>query len=211
MKKIDILGKRNQDKMKQMADPDAVLEKKMPKKQMLDDERFYTDQNIGIAILKKFQDNDYKEIIANKEICTSVDVPPPPSPPMTRTEKPVGTPNILTLKHIVREIENKRKAYIYQDKQHSIYDPRYSISLECIIALIIESNLNCYYCREICQLTYKEVMCRKQWTLDRIDNNYGHNHTNVVIACLDCNLKRRRRTDEKFLFTKQLKIVKQDN
>ena len=68
MKKIDILGKRNQDKMKQMADPDAVLEKKMPKKQMLDDERFYTDQNIGIAILKEFQDNDYKDIIANKDV-----------------------------------------------------------------------------------------------------------------------------------------------
>ena len=31
MKKIDILGKRNQDKMKQMADPEAVIERKMPK------------------------------------------------------------------------------------------------------------------------------------------------------------------------------------
>ncbi len=28
MKKIDIVGKRNQDKMKQMADPDAVIERK---------------------------------------------------------------------------------------------------------------------------------------------------------------------------------------
>ena len=167
MKKIDILGKRNQDKMKQMADPDAVLEKKMPKKQMLDDERFYTDQNIGIAILKEFQDNDYKDIIANKDVSASADAPST----STTAKKNEITLNILTLKHIVREIENKRKAYIYQDKQHSIYDPRYSISLEHIIALIIESNLNCYYCREICQLTYKEVMCRKQWTLDRIDND----------------------------------------
>jgi len=210
MKKIDILGKRNQDKMKQMADPDAVLEKKMPKKQMLDDERFYTDQNIGIAILKEFQDNDYKEIIVNNDICTSADVPTPPTPtpPPRKKEKPAGTPNILTLKHIVREIENKRKAYMYQDKQHSIYDPRYSISLEHIIALIIESNLNCYYCREICQLTYKEVMCRKQWTLDRIDNNYGHNHTNVVIACLDCNLKRGNMDSERFRQGKQFTFRK---
>jgi len=200
MKKIDILGKRNQDKMKQMADPDAVLEKKMPKKQMLDDERFYTDQNIGIAILKEFQDNDYKEIIANKDSIASTT--------MTKNEITLVIPNILTLKHIVREIENKRKAYIYQDKQHSIYDPRYSISLECIIALIIESNLNCYYCREICQLTYKEVMCRKQWTLDRIDNNYGHNHTNVVIACLDCNLKRGNMDSERFRQGKQFTFRK---
>ena len=32
MKKIEIQGKRNQDKMKQMADPDAILEKNIPKK-----------------------------------------------------------------------------------------------------------------------------------------------------------------------------------
>ena len=209
MKKIDILGKRNQDKMKQMADPDAVLEKKMPKKQMLDDERFYTDQNIGIAILKEFQDNDYKEIIVNKDICTSASADATKAvASTTSTKKNENTLNILTLKHIVREIENKRKAYMYQDKQHSIYDPRYSISLEHIIALIIESNLNCYYCREICQLTYKEVMCRKQWTLDRIDNDYGHNHTNVVIACLDCNLKRGNMDSERFRQGKQFTFRK---
>ena len=207
MKKIDILGKRNQDKMKQMADPDAVLEKKMPKKQMLDDERFYTDQNIGIAILKEFQDNDYKEIIVNKDVSATADATKAVAS-TTSTKKNENTLNILTLKHIVREIENKRKAYIYQDKQHSIYDPRYSISLEHIIALIIESNLNCYYCREICQLTYKEVMCRKQWTLDRIDNDYGHNHTNVVIACLDCNLKRGNMDSERFRQGKQFTFRK---
>ena len=207
MKKIDILGKRNQDKMKQMADPDAVLEKKMPKKQMLDDERFYTDQNIGIAILKEFQDNDYKEIIVNKDVSAST-IADATKAVATTAKKNENTLNILTLKHIVREIENKRKAYIYQDKQHSIYDPRYSISLEHIIALIIESNLNCYYCREICQLTYKEVMCRKQWTLDRIDNNYGHNHTNVVIACLDCNLKRGNMDSERFRQGKQFTFRK---
>lgn len=207
MKKIDILGKRNQDKMKQMADPDAVLEKKMPKKQMLDDERFYTDQNIGIAILKEFQDNDYKEIIVNKDVSASASADATKAV-ATTTKKNEITLNILTLKHIVREIENKRKAYIYQDKQHSIYDPRYSISLERIIALIIESNLNCYYCREICQLTYKEVMCRKQWTLDRIDNDYGHNHTNVVIACLDCNLKRGNMDSERFRQGKQFTFRK---
>jgi hypothetical protein len=47
----------------------------------------------------------------------------------------------------------------------------------------------------------------KQWTLDRIDNNLGHNEDNVVIACLECNLKRRRTNQSKFLFTKQLKIT----
>ena len=50
----------------------------------------------------------------------------------------------------------------------------------------------------------------KQWTLDRIDNDKGHNNDNYHLACLDCNLKRRRQTDVKFLFTKQLKIVKHE-
>ncbi len=36
MKKIDILGKRNQDKMKQMADPEAVIERKVPKSTLSD-------------------------------------------------------------------------------------------------------------------------------------------------------------------------------
>ena len=47
-----------------------------------------------------------------------------------------------------------------------------------------------------------------QWTLDRIDNDDNHNKDNVVIACLDCNLKRRRRDADKFYFTKNLTIKK---
>jgi hypothetical protein len=41
----------------------------------------------------------------------------------------------------------------------------------------------------------------KQWSVDRNDNDVGHDKGNFHLACLDCNLKRRRRTDEKFLFT----------
>jgi hypothetical protein len=48
-----------------------------------------------------------------------------------------------------------------------------------------------------------------QWTVDRINNDLGHNINNFYLACLDCNLKRRCRNDAKFLFTKQLKITKQ--
>ena len=47
-----------------------------------------------------------------------------------------------------------------------------------------------------------------QWTLDRLDNNKGHCFENVVICCLKCNLKRRTTDDEKFKFTKQMRIVK---
>jgi hypothetical protein len=50
----------------------------------------------------------------------------------------------------------------------------------------------------------------KLWTVDRINNDLGHNLDNYYLACLECNLKRRRRSDDKFLFTKQLNLIKID-
>jgi hypothetical protein len=44
--------------------------------------------------------------------------------------------------------------------------------------------------------------------VERIDNSIGHNRTNIVIACLDCNLHRRTMYYERYVFTKQLNIVK---
>jgi len=190
MKKIDILGKRNQDKMKQMADPDAVIERKIPKHKLaaLPEEIYTPDQSLVLDILKGN--------IAEKSLGTSVYT--------YLSSEPITT----TLKHIIREIDTKRKAYIYQDKHHKIYDPRYSITTERIVELLVNAELLCHYCREICQVAYKEAMCRKQWTLDRIDNNYGHNDTNVVIACLDCNLKRGTMDFERFRQGKQFTFRK---
>ena len=113
-----------------------------------------------------------------------------------------------TLRQLTAIATTKRKAYIYQDKHHKIYDPRYSITTDRIVELLAASQLLCFYCREICQVTYKEAMCRRQWTLDRIDNNYGHNDANVVIACLDCNLKRGTMDAERFRQGKQFTFRK---
>ena len=57
-------------------------------------------------------------------------------------------------------------------------------------------------------LFYKESKQPNQWTLDRIDNSMGHNYNNLVIACLECNLKRRNIDLNKFLYTKQLSITR---
>ena len=194
MKKIDILGKRNQDKMKQMADPDAVIERKVPKHKGSADipEEIYTpDQSLALQLLK--------DHIADKSLGIVIAQPSISS-----------VPNAVSacLKHIIREIDTKRKAYIYQDKNHEIYDPRFTITTDRIVELLVSSELLCYYCREICQIAYKEAMCRRQWTLDRIDNNYGHNDTNVVIACLDCNLKRGTMDSERFRQGKQFTFRK---
>ena len=60
-------------------------------------------------------------------------------------------------------------------------------------------------------LFYKECKQANQWSLDRIDNTMGHNSNNVVISCLECNLKRLNTELEKFKYTKQLHIKKTDN
>ena len=64
--------------------------------------------------------------------------------------------------------------------------------------------MKCTYCSCNMMLLYKEIKDPKQWTLDRIDNTMGHNTDNVVISCLECNLKRRNTNMKKFMFTKNL-------
>ena len=71
-----------------------------------------------------------------------------------------------------------------------------------------DCELKCYYCLSEMNVLYDISRESKQWTVDRIDNDLGHNLTNFYLACLECNLTRRRRSDDKFLFTKQMKLVK---
>jgi len=91
-----------------------------------------------------------------------------------------------------------------------LFDPEKFIDLNTIIQNLYECNLNCYYCKEKMAILYEIVREMKQWTVDRIDNDTGHNNDNIIMACLDCNLNRRRKNKDAFLFTKQLNIVKSE-
>jgi len=77
-----------------------------------------------------------------------------------------------------------------------------------IIDKMLDCELKCYYCSCEMNVLYDISREMNQWTVDRINNDLGHNLTNYYLACLECNLKRRRRSDDKFLFTKQMKLVK---
>lgn len=109
---------------------------------------------------------------------------------------------------INKEIDKKLSGYKQQDKLRKIYDANNVITRQKIKDYLLDCNLDCYYCREKCLILYELQRENKQWTLDRINNDVGHNHDNVVISCLECNIKRRRKSKDAFVFTKQLKIVK---
>ena len=84
------------------------------------------------------------------------------------------------------------------------------ISQEELIEKLLISKLKCYYCKCVCLLLYNNVREKKQWTLDRINNDVGHYNDNVVISCLECNIKKRRMNDNDFKFIKQMKIIKKN-
>ena len=112
-------------------------------------------------------------------------------------------------KLIVNQIANKISSYKSQDIEKGIFDPEKFIHLEAVIQKIVDSGLKCFYCRESMQLLYEYVREPKQWTVERLDNKRGHNCDNIEIACLTCNLRRRTMYHERYIFTKQVKIVKE--
>uniref|UniRef100_A0A6C0D8I9 HNH domain-containing protein n=1 Tax=viral metagenome TaxID=1070528 RepID=A0A6C0D8I9_9ZZZZ len=113
-------------------------------------------------------------------------------------------------KDVLNQIEKKLQSYKQQDLLKKRYDEENFINIRETINKLYESKLLCYYCNDKMFILYDIVREMKQWTLDRIDNDIGHNSNNVVISCLDCNLKRRRTNKDAFLFTKQLNIVKSE-
>jgi len=115
----------------------------------------------------------------------------------------------LQVKSILhQEIERKISSYKQQDLLKNKYNEPLFIDVDSIVKNLIESNMLCFYCR--CQLLVLYEIAREltQWSVDRINNDEGHNKDNFVIACLNCNIKRRTTNSKKFLFTKQLNLVK---
>jgi len=111
----------------------------------------------------------------------------------------------------IQEINKKMYGYKQQDILKKRYDENNFLTFESVVNKMIECELKCRYCTKEMNVLYDISREMRQWSVDRIDNDKGHNMNNYHLACLECNLKRRRRTDEKFLFTKQLNIIKQDN
>jgi 5-methylcytosine-specific restriction endonuclease McrA len=168
MKSIDIIGKRNIDKINKTEN--SIRQDSM---RMNIDDIYYT-HNKQIEVINKLyleQDQEASQIFK-------------------------------------REIRKKIMGYKNQDLKKKIIDLNKLISLDQTIELLMTSKMKCFYCGEICELVYKTIFSKKQWTLDRINNKNGHNYDNVVISCLECNVKRGDMDSERFKRGKNIKIVR---
>lgn len=110
---------------------------------------------------------------------------------------------------ITGHVKAKISAYKQQDHGKKKYNPDNFVKYEEVIGLLHDCQLKCHYCACEVYLLYQFVREKKQWSLDRINNDIGHNNNNLVIACLECNLKRRRTNKDAFMFTKNMKIVRE--
>lgn len=112
---------------------------------------------------------------------------------------------------IQQQIKQKIYGYKSQDLLKSKYDESKFVDYTKILEMMVASDMKCYYCHKPYLVIYEYVREPRQWTVERIDNKFGHNKDNIEIACLDCNLHRRTMYHERYVFTKNLNIVKMDS
>jgi len=112
---------------------------------------------------------------------------------------------------ILQQIKQKISGYRSQDVIKNHLDENLFVDVDKVLELMVTCENQCYYCKKTVQVLYENVREPLQWTLDRIDNSFGHNKNNVMIACLGCNLRRRTMHTERYAFTKQLVITKTGN
>jgi len=111
---------------------------------------------------------------------------------------------------ITQQLGQKIGGYKSQDMYKKIYSEPNFVTMDNVLQLMEKCENKCFYCKKMVHVLYENVREPMQWTLERIDNDFGHNSNNVEIACLNCNLRRRTMYHERYLFTKELNIVKQD-
>jgi len=187
-KKISISGTNNRYQIKKLVNNKSEPKKRKTTLKWTISEEWLSDENQKIMITEL-----YNSKILKTQENTNVDIDT-----VNRTEI------------IIAELNKKIASYKQQDLLRKLFDPEKFIDLNTIIQNLYECNLNCYYCKEKMAILYEIVREMKQWTVDRIDNDTGHNNDNIIMACLDCNLNRRRKNKDAFLFTKQLNIVKSE-
>ena len=122
--------------------------------------------------------------------------------------RPLGALTDNIGEELRRQVCAKISGYKCQDVKKGLYDESKFVRFDDVIALMTSRKMACFYCKKQSLLFYEYSRDSAQWTLERIDNKYGHNTDNVEIACLNCNLRRRTMYHERYVFTKQMGTVR---
>lgn len=158
------------------------VELKKPRKK-----RQIAQQDSWTLFVEQFQDEDMDSILAKLE----------------KKDK--------NLSILISHIKSKIRGYYAQDKEKALINDEKFVKYDHVIDLMKESKNICHYCKENVLLLYEYVRDPKQWTLERKDNDYGHNYDNVVLACLNCNIRRKTMKMERYEMTKMLSHIEKIN
>ena len=88
---------------------------------------------------------------------------------------------------LITNWKERFNGYKIQDIEKERYDKDKFITYMEFNGLMEKQSNKCLYCWE--------CLNNETWSLDRIDNDYGHNGDNCVLSCIDCN---KQRSDEYF-------------
>jgi hypothetical protein len=159
-----------------------VEEKKTPKKRIITNTTKWkaNEKDITFENQQRYIRELYEEKIEQKDICAI----------------------------ILQQIKQKINGYHNQDVIKKLLEKDKFVDINRVLELLHKSESICYYCKKEVLVLYENVREMTQWSLDRLDNSQGHNKDNVVIACLSCNLHRKTMYHERFVFTKQLNLIK---
>ena len=182
-KKIDIVGKNNRYQMKKVTNSNNTLTKRAESAKWTFSPEYYTPEK-QLIVLNMLHTNDLSAIENNE--------------------------HSEVVRIMAQQINKKIMGYKQQDMLKKRYVEADFLTFRDVVSRLIDSQLKCYYCRgEMCVL-YDVMRETLQWSVDRIDNDKGHVLNNYHLSCLDCNLKKRRKADETFRFTKQLQLVREN-
>ena len=207
-KKITITGINNKYQIKKVKKEFYIHKKRKETNKWNIDKSFFIYEK-QIEIIKQLQQNNLKELKETKELEELEETKELKE--TKELEETKETEEIEEIKKIFKQQINKKIAgYKNQDNVKNIFDNIKFIDIYTILQKMVDCNLKCYFCNCEMLIIYELTREMKQWTIDRINNELGHNNNNFIITCLDCNLKRKNKKVDNFLFTKQLNIIKMD-
>jgi hypothetical protein len=172
------------------------------KKEEKEKEKEYKEKNTKLRVETKTWNISKEELIHNKQIESLKNIKE------CKEYKECKESNAKYKSKIISHIKMKISSYKSQDMVKKKYNEIEFITFNDVVELLIKCNLTCCYCSKNVYILYENVREINQWTLDRINNDIGHDKNNLLIACLDCNLKRRRINKDAFMFTKNMIITK---